>query len=79
MQARIDWMGRPLLPKTLRESLGLTSGSTADVSVCRDGLLITPQGRIAQLMRGQDDHLVACSQTVVTDDDLVALIDSGRR
>lgn len=79
MKATIDSGGRILLPKALREALGLTPGSTVDISVYGGGVQVTPGGRTARLERDDDGRLVATSDTVVTDDDLFALIDSGRR
>ena len=79
MEATIDSAGRLLLPKSLRDALGLAAGSTVDVSAYGSYVQITPGGRTAQLKRGSDGHLVARSKTVVTDDAMFALIDSGRR
>ena len=79
MKATIDSAGRLLLPKSLRDALGLTPGSTVDVSPYGGGVQITPGGRTARLERSEDGRLVARSETVVTDDVMFALIDAGRR
>ena len=79
MEATIDSGGRILLPKSLREALGLAPGSTVDVSMYGAGVQITPGGRTARLQRTSDGRLVAASETTVTDEDMFALIDSGRR
>ncbi len=79
MKARIDSGGRLLLPKALREALGLTPGSVVDISAYGSGVQLTPGGRTARLERDEDGRLVAASDTVVTDDDMFALIDAGRR
>lgn len=79
MEAKIDAGGRLLLPKSLREALGLAPGSTVDVSPYGSGIQITPGGRTARLERTEDGRLVAVSETVVTDEAMFALIDSGRR
>lgn len=79
MEATIDSGGRILLPKSLREALGLAPGSTVDVSAYGAGVQITPGGRTARLQHAPDGRLVAVSETTVTDDDMFALIDSGRR
>ncbi len=68
-----------LLPKALRDALGLAPGATVDISAYGAGLQITPSGRTARIERGADGRLVARSDTPVTDDDLFALIDAGRR
>ena len=40
--ARIDASGRLVLPKRVRDALGLTSGVRLRVSIEGDGLLLTP-------------------------------------
>ncbi|SDM87321.1 AbrB/MazE/SpoVT family DNA-binding domain-containing protein [Actinomyces ruminicola] len=79
MELTIDSSGRILLPKSLRESLGLLPGTKVDVSPYGGGVQLTPGGRTARVERGEDGHLVATSQTPVTDDVMFALIDGGRR
>ena len=79
MKARIDSGGRILLPWSMRDALGLAPGSTVDISVYGSGLQVTPGGRTARLERDADGRLVATSDTAVTDDDIFALIDAGRR
>ena len=79
MKATIDSGGRLLLPKAIRDALGLTPGATVDISAYGSGVQVVPGGRTARLERDADGRLVATSDTVVTDDDMFALIDSGRR
>ncbi|OMH23020.1 AbrB family transcriptional regulator [Tersicoccus phoenicis] len=79
MEVTIDSGGRVLLPKSLRDALGLTPGSKVDISAHGVGLQVTPGGRTARLQRDDDGRLVAVSSTVVTDDDMFGLIDSARR
>lgn len=78
MKVRIDDVGRIVLPKVLRDRLGLTAGSTVDVSLYGDGLHLSPDGRAATLER-RDGRLVAVSDTTVSDDDVFDLVDSIRR
>lgn len=79
MEATIDSGGRILVPKSLRDALGLTPGSKVDISQYGGAVQITPGGRVARLERDTDGRLVARSDTVVSDDMMFALIDSGRR
>lgn len=79
MKAVIDSGGRVLLPKRLREALGLTPGSTVDISSYGGGVQITPGGRTSRLERDASGRLVANGTTVVTDDAMYALMDAGRR
>lgn len=79
MEATIDSGGRILLPKAMREALGLKPGSIVDISAYGSGVQVTPGGRTARLERDADGRLVAASDTVVTDEDMFALIDAARR
>lgn len=78
MEATIDSGGRILLPKALRDSLGLTPGSTVDVSAYGGGISIIPGGRTAEIVETEDGRLVGRGSSPVTDEDTLALIDAGR-
>ncbi|CAN5609111.1 type II toxin-antitoxin system antitoxin VapB27 [soil metagenome] len=79
MEAVIDSGGRIVLPKQLRDALGLTPGARVDISAYGGGLQITPGGRTARIERDANGRLVARSDTEITDEMMFALIDSGRR
>lgn len=79
MEAVIDSAGRVVLPKQLRDALGLAPGAKVDISAYGGGLHIVPGGRTAGLERDADGRLVVRADTVVTDEMMFALIDSGRR
>ncbi|MCL1837799.1 MAG: AbrB/MazE/SpoVT family DNA-binding domain-containing protein [Propionibacteriaceae bacterium] len=79
MEAKIDSGGRILVPKLYRESLGLLSGTTVDISAYGSGLQITPGGRAARIARGSNGRLVAHCETPITDDIVFSLVDSSRR
>ena len=78
MEATVDSVGRIVIPKPLREALGLLAGSPVDVSLYGTGLQVMPGGRTARLTE-VDGALVADSDTVVTDNTMFGLIDAGRR
>lgn len=77
MEVKVDSVGRILLPKALRDAVGLHPGSTVDISFYGAGLQITPGGRTARLVE-EDGLLVAAGDTVVTDEMMYRLIDEGR-
>lgn len=79
MQAVIDSAGRILLPKQLRDALGLTPGATVDISAYGAGVQVTPGGRTARLVREPSGRLAAKGDASVSDEVMYALIDSGRR
>lgn len=78
MEAVVDSVGRVVVPKVLRDALGLRPGSTVDISPYGAGLQILPTGRTARLVR-EDGVLVATADTEIGDDDVFGLMDAGRR
>ncbi|HMS87838.1 MAG TPA: AbrB/MazE/SpoVT family DNA-binding domain-containing protein [Acidimicrobiales bacterium] len=78
MKTTIDSAGRLVVPKVLRDRLGLKPGSTVDVSAYGAGLQLVAVGRTARVrtIRGE---VVAESETVITDEDVFALLDADRR
>ncbi|HEV7720876.1 MAG TPA: AbrB/MazE/SpoVT family DNA-binding domain-containing protein [Iamia sp.] len=78
MQTTIDKAGRIVVPKALRDRLGLEPGAAVDISQYGAGLQLIPVGRTARL-RADGDGLVAHSTTVISDDDVFALLDDQRR
>lgn len=78
MQTTIDSVGRLVVPKPLRDALGLTAGSTVDISRYGAGLQLLPTGRTARLV-DEAGVLVTTGDTTIDDDVVFGLIDSGRR
>jgi AbrB family looped-hinge helix DNA binding protein len=77
METVIDPAGRIVLPKPIRDALGLLPGTKVDISPYGVGAQIVPAGRTARLVE-EDGVLVAVGETPVDDDTLFALIDAGR-
>ena len=78
MEATIDSVGRIVVPKPLRDAIGLVPGSTVDISQYGAGLQLVPVGRTARLVE-ESGVLVATGETTIDDDVVFGLIDSGRR
>lgn len=80
MRATIDRAGRIVIPKTLRDKLGLVDGVVFDVVEEADGLRLTP---VAPPPRVRDDAglpvISGPTDVVVTDEDVRRLRDAGRR
>jgi AbrB family looped-hinge helix DNA binding protein len=53
MTLKIDKAGRVILPKPVRERLGLYAGSDLDVQETPDGLVLRPAGRRPSLVKKQ--------------------------
>jgi len=78
MEISIDSVGRIVIPKPLRDALGLAAGSTVDISRYGAGLQLVPRGRTARLV-DESGVLVATGEAIVDDDVVFGLIDAGRR
>jgi AbrB family looped-hinge helix DNA binding protein len=78
MEATIDAVGRVVIPKQLRDALGLRTGTKVDISFYGAGLQLVPGGRTARLVE-EDGMLVATGTTQIDDDIVFALIDAGRK
>lgn len=78
METTIDGAGRIVVPKALRDALGLSAGSMVDISRYGEGLHIIPSGRTARLA-DEGGRLVATGTTSIDDTTVFGLIDAGRR
>lgn len=78
METTMDSVGRIVVPKPLREALGLTAGSTVDVSRYGAGLHLIPTGRTARLI-DESGVLVVTGETTIDDQAVFGLIDAERR
>lgn len=78
VKTTVDSLGRIVVPKALRDALGLTPGTKVDVSRYGAGLQILPAGRTARLV-DEGGRLVADSTTPITDEIVFGLLDAGRK
>ena len=78
MEAVVDQAGRIVLPKFIRDALGLLPGTKVDISPYGAGVQVVPAGRTARLVE-EDGVLVSAGDTPVNDDILFGLIDAGRK
>ena len=78
METSIDQAGRIVVPKALRDALGLTPGTVLDVSSYGSGLTLIPRGRTARVVE-EGGRLVVDSDRAISDEDVFAVIDAGRR
>jgi AbrB family looped-hinge helix DNA binding protein len=78
MKVTIDSLGRIVVPKPLRDALGLTAGTTVDISRYGAGLQLVPESRAARLV-DEAGSLVVTGETSIDDDEVFGLIDTGRR
>ncbi len=78
MKAVVDSVGRIVVPKPLRDALGLHTGSTLEISRYGAGLQLLPVGRTARLV-DEDGVLVAAGESTIDDEVVFGLLDAGRR
>lgn len=78
MKITIDAAGRVVVPKALRDALGLVPGALLDVSCDGAALTLVPETRTARIVE-EGDLLVAAGDRRVTDDEIFAQADAGRR
>ena len=78
MKATVDAAGRVVLPKPLRDALGLETGASVDITFYGSGLHLVPHGRTARLVE-EDGLLVATGDGEIDDEVVRALVESGRR
>lgn len=71
-------VGRVVVPQELRDALGLTPGSTLDISRYGAGLQLVPAGRTARTVE-EGGVPVVTGEAVLDDEALFGLIDTGRR
>jgi AbrB family looped-hinge helix DNA binding protein len=72
MEAVVDQAGRIVLPKFIRDALGLLPGTKVDISPYGAGVQVVPAGRTARLVE-EDGVLVSAGDTPVDDDILSGL------
>jgi AbrB family looped-hinge helix DNA binding protein len=77
VEAVVDQAGRIVLPKFIRDALGLLPGTKVDISPYGAGVQVVPAGRTARPV--EEDVLVSAGETPVDDDILFGLIDAGRK
>jgi len=78
MKAAIDSVGRVVVPKPLRDALGLLPGTEVEISRYGAGLQLVPAGRTAQVVL-EGGVPVATGDTGIDDDVVFGLLDAGRR
>lgn len=81
MKTTIDSAGRIVVPKRLRDAIGLAPGSAIEIEE-RDGdLVLRPVGPVTRIVRRRGRQVIEVDRPVppLTIEQVRELIDSGRR
>ena len=78
MKAVVDSVGRVVVPKPLRDALGLQPGSQVEISRYGAGLQLVPAGRTAEVVV-EGGVSVITGNTRIDDETVFDLLDAGRR
>ena len=78
MKTVVDSVGRIVVPKPLRDALGLQPGTEVEISRYGAGLQLLPAGRTARLVL-EEGVLVATGDASIDDETVFSLVDAGRR
>lgn len=79
MDVVIDGAGRLVIPKELRDRLGITPGSTVTLTDAGTGVLLEPAGQHGRIVDRGKGPVVERTGVAVTDEDIRRIRDAGRR
>ena len=78
MRATVDAVGRIVVPKPLRDLLGLHPGSAVEISRYGSGLSLVPVACTARVLE-EETVLVAAGEAPIDDETVFGLLGAGRR
>ena len=78
MQVTIDRAGRIVVPKSLRDALGLTPGTHLQMDLVGSHIEISSQASEAKIIEGPHGPVVAGTGKTITDEDVRAILEATR-
>lgn len=78
MNVSIDGAGRVVVPKRLRDELGLTPGTALEIEVVDGHLELSPPHEPARLVEGPHGPSFAATGTPLTDEDVRRTLEAVR-
>jgi AbrB family looped-hinge helix DNA binding protein len=78
MRVSIDTAGRVVVPKPLRDELGITPGTPLEIDLVDDHLELSAPRRPPALVEGPNGPVVASTGTPITDADVRRVLEAAR-
>jgi AbrB family looped-hinge helix DNA binding protein len=78
MHVSIDGGGRVVVPKALRDQLGLAPGSQLEIEAINGHLELRPQHARPRVIEGRHGPVVASTGVAIGDDDVRELLEAVR-
>jgi AbrB family looped-hinge helix DNA binding protein len=78
MQVTIDAAGRVVVPKPLRDELGLSPNTRLEIDVVDGHLELSAPDRPPRVVEGPNGPVVAATGTPVSDDDVRRVLEAAR-
>ena len=78
MQVPIDRAGRVVVPKPMRDELGLSPDTPLDIQVVDGHLELSAPSESARVVEGPNGPLVAATGTPITDEEVRHVLEAAR-
>jgi AbrB family looped-hinge helix DNA binding protein len=78
MKVSLDTAGRVVVPKPLRDALGIAPGMPLEIDVVDGHLELSPPDEPAAIVEGPSGPVVAATGTPITDDDVRRVLEATR-
>ena len=78
MRVTIDRAGRIVVPKAMREELGLTPDTSLEIEVVEGHLELFPPDSSARLVEGPHGPVIAATGTAITGEDVRRILEATR-
>jgi AbrB family looped-hinge helix DNA binding protein len=78
MKVSIDRAGRVVVPKPMRDQLGLSPETLLDIEVVDGRLEISARRREPRILEGPNGPVVASTGTLISDDDVRSALEAAR-
>lgn len=78
MKVSIDSAGRVVLPKRLRDELGISPEQPLEIEVVEGHLELSPPHQAARVVEGPNGPIVAATDTPISDEEVRRVLEAAR-